>query len=1127
MTQEQQIAVDPSHSVWVSANAGSGKTRVLTDRVLRILLKGTPPHRILCLTYTKAAAAEMALRIQAQLAEWVILPEADLQKKLSTLLNRIPDAKEAKRARQLFALVADAPEGLRIQTIHSLCQSLLMRFSVEAGVSPHFRLMEEREGAALMEEVKERLFLTHRHNHDKIKLVQAIRRIANTISEHSFHEVLKELISQRSEFKQMLRNGLEAYQQNLEEAVGIKYRELTVEDLIRSHFSYSESEIQALQCLVVPMLASDKKTDRELGEKLAAWLECASRSDDNVEKWLACLLKEKGELRAIEHHSFMTKWVKDSCPQALEIMMREAQRAQAFWQARAALRNAQMSECLWHIALALAELYENLKLSRGVLDYEDLIESARNLLRRPGISAWVLFKLDGGIDHLLVDEAQDTSRAQWQIIEAIASEFFVGESAGRRDRTLFVVGDEKQSIYSFQGADPYAFAEMKHYFSQRIKDAGKAYKNVNLSLSFRSTPAVLHAVDKVFAREEARAGVAIAGGDILHQAYRKEPGRVELWPLCTLEREVENAAWRIPSEQLMPELPERVLAMRIADTIAEWLQKRRISAGDILILVQNRNRFYNFLIAALRQRQVPVAGADRLKLAEHIAIQDMLALAQFLLLPEDDLNLASLLKSPLYGISEELLFSLCYQRTGTLWERLRSSEELICKEIVLSLESLLAKADYLPPYEMFSQILEAEGGRRKFFARLGSQVNDPLNEFLSLALNYEQLHQPSIQGFVHWFRQTESEIKRDMERAKEEVRVMTVHGAKGMEAPIVFLPDTTGIPTVKERVFWHKEKQIFLWSYNASEDCEALKALKERVREESLAEYRRLLYVAMTRAEDELYLCGWLGEKKLHEDSWYALMQKGLQGRSETFPFTWKDCQEEGLRMQDPGFEYIKGRGGSERQLPVTAPVNTVPAWAFCSAPDEPNPPRPLSPSRPEGEMPRADSALVDDFTIRRGKVIHTLLEVIPEIPNLQREAAAKILLRRELPKMKENQYQQIIAEVEAILKHPDFREIFAEGSLAEVPITATLMHDGVPRVLSGQIDRLLVTQERILLLDYKTNRQVPTSQNNVPLRYRHQLESYAQALRIIYPGRTIKAAILWTSVPLLMPVDIEFSEVA
>jgi ATP-dependent helicase/nuclease subunit A len=1149
MTAQQRKAANPAHSVWVSANAGSGKTRVLTDRVLRLLLSGVAPHRILCLTYTNAAAAEMALRIQRQLAHWVVSEESVLQDALTQLLEQKPDAATMLRARRLFAQVLDAPEGIRIQTIHALCQSLLRRFTIEADVPSHFRLMEDQETRALFAEAKERLFLMPRQHEENSPLVRAIQQLAETISESLWNTAIWEIISDRAELETLLAKGLEHFQEGLVTLLGMDYRHETEEALIKRHFTYTDTEISQLRALVPVLQSSDKPTDHKMAAALTRWLAWyPDITDSVVEQWLTAMLTAADKQpRAVHHSSFITNYVVKKIPEAREWLGAEVARAVRFFTELVILRNAQMSESFWHIAAALLAIYETLKMQRGLLDYEDLIGKAGQLLTRSGLAPWVLYKLDGGIEHLLVDEAQDTSRIQWQIIEAIASEFFVGDSAAKAPRTLFVVGDEKQSIYSFQGAEPAAFAEMKQLFAQKIKAAQQGYEAVSLSLSFRSSAAVLRAVDAVFQTPEARSGVVQDAQEIQHQAKREVFGRVELWPLCVAEDEDERESWSIPDQHLIPQHAERILAEKIAHTIKQWLQEGRSLAGynraieprDIMILVRQRGAIFDFLIAALRRHHVPLAGADRLKLSEHIAVQDMLAFAQFLLLPDDDLNLACLLKSPLCGLTEAQLYTLCQGRTGTVWAELRRYQHGVFAEITQRLQQWLKEADYVPPFEMFSKVLEAEGGRKRFIRTMGEEANEPLNEFLALALHYETLHQPSLQGFWHWFGQANVEIKRDMEQSRNEVRILTVHGSKGLEAPIIFLADTTSLPQDKERVLWWESPSHhkgFLWSYASDEDSDIVKALKQQEKDKTLEEYRRLLYVAMTRAADELYIGGVASKKskgKAPQGSWYHFIEKGMQAlvNAQMAEVHQKITPEGEVLETIILADAEEARDLAEKQVreaalphapnqPIVSALPTLPDWGLRAAPEEPLPPRPLTPSRPEGVEPAADSPRLEDVEIRkRGVILHRLLEILPTLPATQWEAAGKLLITQAMPRLEGATQQAWLAEVQAILQHPDFFPVFATGSQAEVPITATIEQDGKPRVLSGQLDRLVVTETSVLVVDYKTNRSIPPSAAEIPPLYRQQLTSYAKALAIIYPQHEIKTAILWTAAPLLMPL--------
>lgn len=1125
MTVEQKKAANPAHSVWVSANAGSGKTRVLTERVLRLLLQGVLPQRILCLTFTKAAAAEMTQRVQKKLLEWVTISEEALRQELAQLTEKNVESQTLMRARRLFAEVTDAPDGIRIQTIHSLCQSLLRRFAIEAGVSPYFRLMEDHESKVLLQAAKERLLTANSQTPDAQKLVGVIQHIAAEVSETSLDDVLEAIVAQRAKIEKVVAKGLEYFQQNITRSLEIDYLNQSEDKLIKKYFTYTAEEITQLKLVCEALYQGSEATDVKLAKGLDAWLQVHQLpSPQYVDEWLGKMFTQEKTPRVLK--SLFTAAVRKKCAFADEVLGKELERASAFWQEQSAYRNAWMSENLWHVAAAFLAFYQYLKQERGLLDYEDLIAKAGELLAREGVAQWVLYKLDGGIDHLLVDEAQDTSRVQWKLIQALATEFFVGESAAKKNRTLFVVGDEKQSIYSFQGAEPRAFAEMKQFFAKQIKDAEKIFEPVSLSLSFRSADAILKVVDAVFELPEMSDGVVFSEDTVRHQAHRETAGRVEIWPIITPDEVEDREEWTIPDKQINPQSSQSILAEKIATTIAQWLREKRllkaynrpIKPSDIIILVRRRNAFFHALIPALKRHQIPFAGADRLKLGEHIAIQDLLALAQFLLLPEDDLSLCCLLKSPLFGFSEEQIFELCYGRKGSVWSALQQSQDPAAQK----LENWLAKVDFLAPFEMFSFVVEAQGGRQKFVARMGDEVNDPLNEFLSLALNYERLHQPSMQGFLSWFEQLDIEIKRDMELARDEVRLLTIHGAKGLEAPIVFMPDTT---TQRESnkgnsLVWSRDEKVFYWAAKKELTCSIVEQCKKVDAEDSAEENKRLLYVAMTRAADELYIAGWAGDKgKIPDDCWYQKIKTAME------PFAEK------ITTQTEHGELLETLVYADREQaemlstmtsqPIAANVLTdLPVWANRLAPAEPLPPKPLTPSRPTMAEPAADSPTLPQEIFQRGKAMHRLLEVLPEMPEVQWEQAGLVLLKQSLPVLAEEKYQALLHEVFEVLKDEEFAAVFGEGSQAEVPITALLTQDTEPRVLSGQIDRLLVQENQVLVLDYKTNQQIPASVAEIPDYYRHQLTSYVQALRLIYPQKVIRTAILWTAAPLLMLVD-------
>jgi len=749
-----------------------------------------------------------------------------------------------------------------------------------------------------------------------------------------------------------------------------------------------------------------------------------------------------------------------------------------------------------------------------------------------------LFKLDGGLNHILIDEAQDTNPDQWAIVAALAEEFFTGEGGVGRERsgTVFAVGDAKQSIYSFQRADPRAFVAMRQHFEARVAAAQQQWRTVPLEISFRATEPLLAAVDAVFGRAAAADGVALDGTAIRHVAARAgHAGLVELWPPVMPDPDDGPDLPALTGARQRSVEPRTRLANAIAATIAGWLAKgerlearaRAMRPGDIMVLVRRRNLFVTDLIRALKDRNVPVAGADRLVLTEQLAAQDLIALGHVLLLPEDDLNLAAVLKGPLFGFSEEQLFQVAAGRGDrqTVWHRLLelAAEDLTMHATYERLAELRARADYVPPFELYAEILGAVGGRRAILERLGPEAADPVDEFLALALTYEREHVPSLQGFLHWLVAGEIEVKRDFgERQRDEVRILTVHGAKGLEAPVVFLPDTLQLPDWPPRLLWSEGAALPLWCARKALEAPFYTGKKEKFRERQLQEYRRLLYVALTRAQDRLYVCGWETKRPVSKGTtWHALCQAGWSEVAEEASFDTRPLigEREGwsgtaLRIAGPQ------QSAPVRDKPVAAAraPGALPCWARLPPPPEPDPPKPLLPSRPSGPEPATLSPLAvagrDRF--KRGLLVHRLLQSLPELQIEKREGAARHFLALPVHGLAVEEQDEICRETLTVLTNPEFAELWGPDAQAEVPVVGLLGR----QALSGQIDRLVVTSDRVLIVDYKTVRPPPATEDEVPAVYLRQLATYQAALQRIYPDRPVQCALLWTDGPRLMAIS-------
>jgi len=1106
-------AADPSRSAWVAAHAGAGKTHTLANRVTRLLLADADPAKILCLTFTKAAAAEMQHRLFRQLGEWSMLGDAELTNKIAAIGAELGGPEELKKARRLFAKALEAPGGLKILTIHAFCQNLLARFPLEAGVPASFHVLDEQTARELLAEARGRVL--ERAGEGDAQRAAALAHLLTETSEARLQSVLDAALGtdrrKLERYLESLGNEPDAMRRSLRRVHGAS-ETLSALDIMSEFCAAVRPDAQLLRAAVA-RLAVGSVTDIARAEDLKRVLE----RDLSVEAYghfRDFFLTGKGEPR----RTLVTRKVVDSQPALFAQINALGTRFLEFEMKRRAAYAAGLAEAALVVADAVRREYAQLKRSRGALDYDDLIDETLKLLKRSDAALWVLYKLDGGIDHILIDEAQDTSPAQWEIVRKLSEEFFAGEARVHAPRTVFAVGDEKQSIFSFQGADPRQFDINRRFFSERAAAAGHMLADEPLTTSRRSAPEVLTFVDAVFAPPEARAGLTSDGAELHHSALRETAqGRVELWPTFKPSNEPEPDYWH-PVDIESETSPVVRLAAQLARQIASWIGKVKlpghteaIKAGDIMILLPRREPFGSEIIRQLKERRVPVAGADRIRLTDQIAIMDLIALWRFVLLPEDDYNLAALLRSPLCGLSEEELFALSFERKGTLWSTLRQrfGESAAFANAYAFLGEMFAKADYSPPFEFYSHALIVRGMRQKLLQRLGHEAIDAIEEFLSLSFTFESANTPSLEGFLHWVERGGAEVKRDMERGRDEVRVMTVHGAKGLEADIVILPDTTSIPESvgKKGHLLYTEDGVFypIVEYLAPE---AVKAVKSAAQARAMEENRRLLYVALTRAKDRLYVCGFEGKNGARPGSWYELASQA--------------AHKIGVELSR-GDSVVKVIGSPDdvAAAPPRRSANAaeLPGWIARPAPGDAPVPRLIRPFDAAGSVePAVFSPLARDKRFRRGLLVHTLLAHLPQIEPSKRAARAQSYLKAQ--KFPPEDTNALIAEILAVLDDPVFAPAFAPQSRSEVAIVADLPELGAAARVNGRIDRLSETDQEILIVDYKTNRPPPKTEAEVPQLYATQMSLYRAAAEKIFPNKRIVCGLVWTEGPTLMKLS-------
>lgn len=1110
----QGAAADPESHVWLGASAGTGKTQVLSARVLRLMLDGVSPEAILCITFTKAGAAEMAHRIHERLAAWVRMDDGDLRLDLRALGLAWDRPGLMARARSLFATVIDSPGGaIRVQTIHSFCQTLLASFPLEAKLLPGFRAIEEDEAATLQRQVLGELL-------EEGDERAALREAAAMLSRRLGQEAALSFLSSCAAVFGGPRAALPPSAHDLRAAFDLPggnpdawvAGEITADAI-------AEADIRA-----VATSGADwgTKTGLACSDVMVGWLiaDAAARGA-MLGELIGCFLTGKGELRA----DFAGE--KGKMKGCLDAAVRIVDAAQVLLGTATAMRVADELAAAWRLGSRFAEGYALAKRERGLADFDDLITLAGSLLRVSSFGEWVRFKLDQRTDHILVDEAQDTNMRQWGIVLSMAEEFFAGAGAKEeRIRTLFTVGDRKQAIFGFQGTEPKAFATARDMFHAMGEMGGQPFRKVDLVSNYRSTPAVLAVVDAWLAAGGAEA-MGLDGEEPPHRPYREvHAGQVELWqPLPVgkaLDAEAEEGGDEEGGDASAPASDPasmrlaRAIAGEVQDWIAHGKDGRPVAPGDIMILVRRRRDLAARIVARLQALHVPVAGVDRFALTQPLAVQDLIAAMRFAVQPLDDLNLASLLVSPLIGWSQDELYARSHKRgRAALWEHLRAVEGDIPATTMAALRHLLGMADFTTPFRFLETILSGPiDGRRKLYARLGREARDPIDELLNQALAFETRETVSLLGFLTAVESSGADIKRQTEARSDVVRVMTVHGSKGLQAPIVILADATDDAGIGHRPFsvdvagWEK---LPVFAVPADERHGKLAEAHGAAALAAAEEHWRLFYVAMTRAEEILIVAGVTkkADRTIPEASWHAAVGDVLSGMGSEWEDAGPMWGQRRVHRANAG-KWAK----KEKAAKVAVPALLLPAWATRPAPEEARPPRPLAPSalgEDDVAVPPQGSARV--AAVERGLLLHALFERLPPVVMEQRRVAALRWLAAQAPALDEAGREAMVGEVLAVLDDPAHAALFGPGSLAEVPLSAVV--DGT--VVAGIVDRLLVTDDAVTVVDYKTGRHVPESAAAVAPAYLRQMAAYRDALRVIFPGRRVAAALLYTAAPRLI----------
>ena len=1101
---EQAMASMPDAHVWLSASAGTGKTHVLTARVFRLLLQGVRPENILCLTFTKAGAAEMADRIHDRLTAWVQMNDKALFGDLEALGEDSGPEARAK-ARCLFAEVLESTGGgLRIQTIHGFCQQLLAAFPLEAGLAPGFRPLDQREQSTLARQALADS-VVRAHEEGDAAYMEGLQALSLRLGEGGAEQFLMRCAARAESL-----DGLPP------EIGPWLLRELDLPDGdIEAHIAVrcadDAFDMRSLEWLARANAEWNTGRALERCDRIAAWraLDATGRGAGLTElhrAWAKAdgeIISAKGWVPPVDGYGEAAARLHSACAELIDLRVR-------------ADYAALLGKAL-HAGRIYAQAYAQAKYLAGAVDFDDLIARTAALLGQEGIADWIRYKLDQRVDHILVDEAQDTNVAQWQIVGALAAEFFAGEGAkGEKVRTIFTVGDFKQAIFGFQGTSPQAFEAAQIAFRRHAEHAGHDFHDLSLDRSFRSTPAVLDVVDRTIAGLDPQR-LGYGGGDVRHISANRFPGEVLLWkPVAAGLTEDTEGEEDWAADQ------ERALAANIARQIKGWIDTgmmleskgRPVRPGDIMILVRRRSELARLIVARLYEEKVAVAGIDRLRLNAPLAVRDLLAALRFAVQPEDDLNLAALLVSPLIGWSQDELMAHAIDRRGGLWRHINQRAD---EARLAPLRALLGQADLTTPYRYLEQLLSGPmEGRRKLVERLGTEAVDPIEELLNAAIAFDMEDHPSLQRFIDWFDRGEVDIVRDAAAQGDALRLLTVHGSKGLQAPIVILADACLDPDAGNRAASLEWNDVPILSPRKAEKAGPFGAIADAAAASEREEHWRLLYVALTRAEEKLVVAGSLGPRARGEvkpESWFAAVEAAM----ESLGAAWEADPIWGARRRWLGND----------SLPVRAPDKSVetpesdiaePQWLRQPAPVEARPPRPLAPSaQVEDDVPYPPPNPAMRQAAERGRLLHALFERLPDVPPERRvESATRWLAQQGVADAAER--DDIAGQALRVIEGAEFAGLFGPHALAEAPIAAVVG----PSVIAGTVDRLCIGDDLVQLVDFKTGRVAPLTAQEVPIAHVRQMAAYVAALGVIFPGRRIEAGLLYTSAPrlIILPDD-------
>ncbi len=1028
MSELQKQASDPYKSVWVSASAGTGKTKIFTDRVLRLLISGAQFSEILCITYTKVASSEMQLRIMKRLEYFANISTEKLKNELSLLVDHEVTNEEIDRAKSLYMQILSSKNNINAYTIHALCEKIVRSFSFELGINPAFEVIEDLQTAIVLSEIKKDIFCSGEN-------IQITDFFLSNFHESILDNIIKDIIAQKNKFLNLF---------------------ITKTEFTKLSHSHKDALSEAYNRLIEKLLSFSLSVSRTDLKKIF-FTDCGSKRK-NISNMKPGAIEEELYYALTNNSSLKSVLFEFQNEIAL---LEESKNIEE-------IRN--YSNLICSLAKIFLDKYEKYKKENSLVDFDDLILMTKSLLNDHNMENWILCKLDHNICHLLVDEAQDTNPDQWSIANSIIQLFYHHD---RMHNSIFVVGDPKQSIFSFQGADLEYFYLMNDRLRDSSLERDKEFKNITLEYCYRSGAAILDVVYRVFNDIKTRDASLFAAENPKILPFRNSHAIVELWPLIKKESEKEDIS------------NIATLARKIAIFIKDQIDSGRIMPAtklpahecDFMILVRKRDEFAFELINQLKSCNLSVDSMDRISLHDSLAARDLISIAKFALLPNDDLNLASMLKSPIIGISDPELYDISRQRNKlSIWEYLNDinhhSLDILNKLILVHKTTSLSNFfTIILDYFSLREILET------------NENKEVIAELVAKSIDYARTMENCLQSFIWYFENNEITVKKSL-GLSDKIRIMTIHGSKGLQAPIVIIADNSLVPTNMDLFIWHEEELYA--SRKDSKNSPFFCNLKEQQKQKMLQEYIRLLYVAMTRAEDHLIICGYSSKKLPDDNCWYNLIYNSMANYAKNDEF--------GNLIYELGADQIEFvtirderlRVGDLRQVQNSKWIISEYILNKIINPNINN---------------SAASPLFNFEHLNYALVFHKILEDGIKLQNLS--LLNKHPLIATLP---DKLQEKIHKNIDKLLGDQNFLELIAGEIKLELDIG--INHEG--NIKFARIDMLVIADESITIVDYKSDAHPAEEYRYLPSSYIDQLNLYRHIIQKLYPKHKIICKIFW-----------------